>query len=87
MRAVTRCLKGVNILATRPIISGACRVQPLLVMKRKATQSGPATSAKRQREPEADYCDVEPRRNDDGAIAWPASAEAIQSARSFLKEW
>lgn len=34
-----------------------------------------------------DYCDVEPRRDDAGRIIWPAPANAIEEARTFIKEW
>lgn len=55
-------------------------------MKRKATDSGAGTQSKRPKEPLADYCDVETRTNDAGEIIWPASMEAIEAARKFLKE-
>ena len=56
-------------------------------MKRKAVDSDKAPKAKRVREPLPEYCDATPQRGEDGSIIWPASAEAIQSARSFLREW
>ena len=56
-------------------------------MKRKATDSGTDSRAKRQREPQADYCDVTPRKNDDGNAIWPASEQSIDRTRAFLKEW
>ena len=56
-------------------------------MKRKATESGIVPKAKRQREPEADYCDVLPRKDGNGAVIWPASEQSIERARAFLIEW
>ncbi|KAL8641107.1 MAG: hypothetical protein Q9228_002052 [Teloschistes exilis] len=55
-------------------------------MKRKATDSQGSSEAKRQKEPVSEYCDVEPRKDDDGAPVWPASPKAIEDARAFLKE-
>ena len=56
-------------------------------MKRKATDSATDSKAKRQREPEADYCDVLPRKNEYGDDIWPASKQSIDGAREFLKDW
>ena len=56
-------------------------------MKRKATDSGTDSKAKRQREPQADYCDVTPRKDDHGNAIWPASEQSIYRTRAFLKEW
>lgn len=56
-------------------------------MKRKATGPAATPKAKRQREPEPDYCDAKPQRAEDGSIIWPASESAIESARQFLREW
>ena len=56
-------------------------------MKRKATDSQPSSRTKRLKEPEADYCDVETRKNEDGEAIWPASREAMEKARNFLREW
>ncbi|KAI4202478.1 MAG: hypothetical protein LQ350_002561 [Teloschistes chrysophthalmus] len=55
-------------------------------MKRKATDSQGSSEAKRQKEPVSEYCDVEPRKDDDGAPVWPASPKAIEDARAFLKK-
>ncbi|RMZ77288.1 hypothetical protein DV737_g4465, partial [Chaetothyriales sp. CBS 132003] len=33
-----------------------------------------------------DYCDVEPRRDENGQMIWPAPETAMQEARSFIKE-
>ncbi|KAM0799092.1 DHH family protein-like protein [Usnea florida] len=55
-------------------------------MKRKATESSTNSKAKRQREPEADYCDVVPRKDGSGNTIWPASEQAIENARDFLRE-
>ena len=56
-------------------------------MKRKANGSLSETKAKRQKEPEADYCDVETRKDEDGNSIWPASGEAMERAREFLRDW
>ena len=56
-------------------------------MKRKATDSGTGSRAKRQREPQADYCDVTPIKDDHGNVVWPASEQSIDRTRAFLKEW
>lgn len=56
-------------------------------MKRKATETNLSSKAKRMREPEPDYCDAQPQKSEDGSIIWPASMDAMESARSFLKEW
>ena len=56
-------------------------------MKRKITDVGTESKAKRQREPEADYCDAEPQKDGHGNAIWPASEQSIESARDFLKEW
>ena len=53
-------------------------------MKRKATNAKGAPS-KRQKEPEPDYCDLETRKDENGADMWPAPANAIEDARAFIK--
>lgn len=55
-------------------------------MKRKSIAPS-SQKPKRVKEPEADYCDVSPRTDGDGHIIWPASSEAMQSARDFLNDW
>ena len=56
-------------------------------MKRKAIDSASDYKAKRQREPEADYCDVIAKKDGLGNVIWPASEQSIEGARYFLKEW
>ena len=56
-------------------------------MKRKATESSPDSKPKRQKEPEADYCDVLPRKDSSENIIWPASEQAIKRTRDFLRDW
>ena len=56
-------------------------------MKRKATDSSTDSKAKRQKEPEADYCDAVSRKDGFGNTIWPASGQAIEDARDFLQEW
>ena len=56
-------------------------------MKRKAADSQVGSQAKRQREPEPDYCDVEIKKDGNGNVIWPAEREAMERAREFLREW
>ena len=56
-------------------------------MKRKATDAATDSKAKRQRDPQPDYCDVEPREDGHGNAIWPASEQSIHSARELIKEW
>ena len=56
-------------------------------MKRKA---GPITNtkkAKRQQIEVPDYCDVELVKDHDNTPIWPAPRQAMEDARSFLREW
>ncbi|KAL8705346.1 MAG: hypothetical protein Q9201_001545 [Fulgogasparrea decipioides] len=55
-------------------------------MKRKAVDSKESPNVKRQKEPVPDYCDVEPRKDDSGALLWPAPPKAMEDARNFLRE-
>jgi hypothetical protein len=34
-----------------------------------------------------EYCDVEPKRDDDGAIVWPAPKDDVEQAQAFITEW
>lgn len=54
-------------------------------MKRVANGSKSSVAKARPKLPY--YTDAEPVRDDDGAPIWPASAEAINKARNFIKEW
>ncbi|KAL8862769.1 MAG: hypothetical protein Q9178_000711 [Gyalolechia marmorata] len=56
-------------------------------MKRKAVDSKESPQIKRQKEPIADYCHVQPRKDDNGNQLWPASSEAVENAREFIREW
>ena len=56
-------------------------------MKRKATESQASAKAKRVRETEPDYCDAHCQKDEHDSIIWPAPPDAMESARSFLKEW
>ncbi|CAF9933387.1 MAG: hypothetical protein HETSPECPRED_008633 [Heterodermia speciosa] len=55
-------------------------------MKRKAADSPTSTRAKRARETEPDYCDAQCPRDEHGSMICPAPPDAMESARSFLKE-
>lgn len=34
-----------------------------------------------------DYCDVEPVRDADGKVIWPATTESMTAAADFIREW
>ncbi|KAL8906142.1 MAG: hypothetical protein Q9171_006398 [Xanthocarpia ochracea] len=55
-------------------------------MKRKAVDIKESPQVKRQKEPIPDYCHVQPRNDDNGNQLWPASSEAVESAREFVRE-
>ena len=55
--------------------------------KRKAIVTQEAANAKRQKEQLPEYCDIQPRKDDGGAVLWPAAPEMIEKAQNFLKEW
>ncbi|KAL8794333.1 MAG: hypothetical protein Q9195_003160 [Heterodermia aff. obscurata] len=55
-------------------------------MKRKAAESQTSGKAKRVRQTEPDYCDAQCQRDEHGSIIWPAPLDAMESARSFLKD-
>ncbi|KAL8810749.1 MAG: hypothetical protein Q9223_007689, partial [Gallowayella weberi] len=55
-------------------------------MKRKALDTKESPQAKRPKESTPDYCHTQPRKDDDGSILWPASREAIDRARDFIRE-
>jgi nanoRNase/pAp phosphatase (c-di-AMP/oligoRNAs hydrolase) len=54
-------------------------------MKRKAKDLDSGPPAKKQETKAPDYCDVEPRRDEDG-ILWPAERKAMDAARDFIRE-
>ena len=53
-------------------------------MKRKAASAKDAP-AKRQKEPQREYCDVETKKDVNGEPVWPAPAAALADARAFLR--
>ncbi|KAI4221441.1 MAG: hypothetical protein L6R36_006907 [Xanthoria steineri] len=55
-------------------------------MKRQAADTKESPRVKRQKEPVPNYCDVQTRKDDNGSILWPASLEAIEVARQYIKE-
>ena len=80
---------GPLILQSRPVLSivnrGSIRT---MAIKRKAPGTNePPAKARKEKEPLPDYCDVEPRRAENGSILWPAAPEAMEKSRDFLKEW
>ena len=57
-------------------------------MKRKAGPTATNGVRNKRRQIEVpDYCDVEPVKDEDGSIIWPAPRQAIEEARGFLREW
>lgn len=56
-------------------------------LKRKASDAGTVSRARRRIESIADYCDESPRLDVSGSILWPASAEAMDDARNFIRAW
>jgi hypothetical protein len=63
---------------------------PLGAMKRSNgfANGSPAKKPKTKPRPVVpDYCDVEPRRDEAGAVIWPAPAKAIEEARNFIVTW
>lgn len=73
-----------------PVASRSFHRNPIALslrgMKRKATAPS-GQKPKRLKEAEADYCDVNPRTDGEGNVLWPASPEAMQNAREFIKDW
>jgi hypothetical protein len=45
------------------------------------------TTTAKSRPKVPDYCDVEPKRNENGKPIWPAPEEAMEKARALIKEW
>jgi hypothetical protein len=58
-----------------------------LAMKRKASNPGTNARAQRRKESEMDYCDVTPQIDALGRTIWPASFEAVEAARDFIRDW
>jgi hypothetical protein len=51
------------------------------------SKTGASSKAKKPRPKVPDYCDVEPRRDEEGQVIWPAAKEAMEQARDFIREW
>ena len=58
-----------------------------MALKRKASDAGTISKARRRIESMADYCDESPRRDVSGSLVWPASSEAMEDARNFIRAW
>ncbi len=56
-------------------------------LKRKASDAGTVSRARRRIESLTDYCDASARTDASGSILWPASGEAIEDARNFIRAW
>ena len=56
-------------------------------LKRKASDAGTLSRARRRIESITDYCDASPRTDALGSISWPASGEAMEDARKFIRAW
>ncbi len=70
-----------------PALFGPHEIQAMKRSNGFATAS-PAKKPKAKPRPAVpDYCDVEPLRNEDGAVIWPAASNAIEEAREFIREW
>lgn len=62
----------------------------LATMKRSATSpddSRKQNKKSRSKKPEPDYCDVACSVDSGGSAIWPASSDAMETARDFLKRW
>ncbi|KAL9001933.1 MAG: hypothetical protein Q9188_005118 [Gyalolechia gomerana] len=55
-------------------------------MKRKAPNSNDLSAVKRQKDSVPNYCDVQPRKDENDILLWPAAPKAIQNAQNLLKE-
>ncbi|KAK4692920.1 hypothetical protein P7C71_g4375, partial [Lecanoromycetidae sp. Uapishka_2] len=55
-------------------------------MKRKASDSVAVRKAKRQKDPEPDYCDAATQKDSNGETIWPAAREALRDARTFIQD-
>ena len=58
-----------------------------MTLKRKASDAGTVSRARRRIESTTDYCDASPRTDALGSILWPASGEAMEDARNFIRAW
>ena len=88
-QVATRLQSRNSFQSDRPcsLLHSLSSVGQLREMKRKATESQASSKAKRVREAEPEYCDATCQRDENDSIIWPAPSEAMESARSFLKEW
>lgn len=64
------------------------RAASKLKMKRKAFDEITKSKPKQHhvQEPERDYCDAVPQKDAKGII-WPAPENAMERARSFIRDW
>lgn len=44
------------------------------------------SATKKPRPQVPDYCDVDPERDGDGNIVWPAPGSAMEEAREFIRQ-
>ena len=58
-----------------------------MALKRKASDAGTISRARQRIGPIADYCDESPRTDGSGSMLWPASADAMEDAREFIRAW
>ena len=66
---------------------GARFIRVGMNLKRKASDAGTVSRARRRIESMTDYCDASPRTDASGSILWPASGEAMEYARNFIRAW
>ena len=72
---------------TRLVSLGARFIRVEMTLKRKASDAGTVSRARRRIETMTDYCDASPRTDVSGSILWPASGEAMEDARNFIRAW
>ena len=72
---------------TRLVSLGARFIRVEMTLKRKASDAGTVSRARRRIETMTDYCDASPRTDASGSILWPASGEAMEDARNFIRAW
>ena len=85
-RRLSRVVLGNSCFKVRTF-PAHCPLSHTRTMKRKAESTNDATKKKRRQAEVPDYCDVDPVKDEDGGIIWPAPQEAIEKARGFLREW
>ena len=96
MRRVATTRSNIKHITLRPHIRCSSAPLPIyyspishhcaMATKRSAPGSSRSSKAKRQQLKQVDYCDVDPCKDDDGSIIWPAPEISMEQARDFLRE-